>query len=408
MNAISKIGLHIPIQKLQIRLIYMLVFVFFFKNIFSILIPKQFFSALIVLIISGLYALIHFSSNRISKYDFFILYALISISAFSFFFPIKGWTIQYFVLSFIQIFIIVCSYRIVNYLPIDRFLEVLKLFRKLMIVFSVLGFVEFFIPTSIKAFAFSGYNKLVYGDFTIPVAYYLGDSSLSVLRIGSLFFEPVTFSFLTGLFFLYLLEHDEKKWFTLFVLVVHLMTMGKLALFCTFTALLFKYSHRYSYFLLCLIPLTVATYFVLSYSHIDVNMPSMANHVNGLISGFKGSLNNPFVGNGIGTSGFLVATASIDQLVSPFSSGTFIENGNESAIGILLFQFGFIFTLLFIGIFIIQMHSASKIKNYLYMGYTLGVIISLFFTESILGIVVIFIYLLLGKVTNEKRKNIYC
>ncbi len=385
----------------------LLIGIMIFKNLLAVLIPKEIFAGLIFLLIFSLYFISYkkYCFAPVLEILLFLFIAFSSIS--SFIFPFNGWRISYYLVSVLQILVLLFSIRIVSKLSSNQLNKIEPYLKKILFSTIILGFIEFFIPNQIKYLLLSYYNLYVVGNFSIPVAYYLGDSDISVLRIGSIFFEPLTFSFISGLFFLYLFERKEHWSIIIFALIVHLMTMGKLPIFCTMLSILFFVLRRFSYSMVVLVPIFVFLFFIFVFNDRSESMPSMANHVNGLFYGLIGASNSPILGNGIGTAGFLIAIASANIYPNPFAGNNPIFNGNESAVGILSFQYGIVFIIFFILVIFLSILRNIKIKNYLFAGYTLGVLIAFFLTESILGVVVFFFYCLFGMLLNERSKIFY-
>jgi len=107
--------------------------------------------------------------------------------------------------------------------------------------------------------------------------------------------------------------------------------------------------------------------------------------LNGLNNGIIRSLEAPFWGHGLGTSGYLVFQESVNSKIKiPFIiDNDFVSNGSESAVGVLLFQTGYIFTFLYLLLFLHLAYKFHRLKNYVYVGLCFGYLLAYFLTESV-------------------------
>ena len=72
-------------------------------------------------------------------------------------------------------------------------------------------------------------------------------------------------------------------------------------------------------------------------------------------------------------------------------------NGNESAVGSISYQLGFIFLLLFLVFFIVYFIRLVKAKQIMMASGVIGFILSLFLSESVLSITVVSVLLIFSK-----------
>lgn len=260
--------------------------------------------------------------------------------------------------------------------------------QRILVPVIIFALIELMLPLSIRTAMYMFYSKLSTGDAQLDVAYYLGDSAFTGLRLGSLFFEPLTFGFVSSFLVIYKITWKKKQVFLSFI--TNIFSLGKLPVFTTFFALLSKFFGKLSifyYFLGCLV---VAGYFIINGVSIIQNNPSMANHLIGLSSGIVNGLEKPLAGHGLGSAGYVALLTYIQSnTTGPFYRDTEFMNGNESGVGIMLYQLGFIISVLYLLFIFFVFLDVYKDRSRIMAGCVLSYLIALFLSESVLGITVL-------------------
>lgn len=120
---------------------------------------------------------------------------------------------------------------------------------------------------------------------------------------------------------------------------------------------------------------------------------SIGNHLIGLYYGTLAGYEKILFGNGIGTAGYNVYLEALRRNeVGPFESlddFSVLKNGNESALGIIFYQFGFLNALVaLVPILLLPVRNALKIRDHTSVGYFFSLCVVSALTESILSVVI--------------------
>ena len=276
--------------------------------------------------------------------------------------------------------------------------------------FVIFGFIEFLLPIGLRTQIYMSYSRLVTGESNIDVAYYLGDTEYGGLRLGSLFFEPLTFAFVSTFLTIYLFSRKQKAGYV--TLIVNILSLGKLPIATTLISLgsnILRRIYRWYYVFVTIIIALMLIYFMKNAEEIAVQNPSLGSHMLGLAYGLINSLESPLAGHGFGTAGYVsyVYYQKINK------DGPFIEgfgglmNGNESAVGSIAYQLGFILLLLFLSFFVVYFLRLVKAKQIMMASVVLGYLLSLFLSESVLSITVISVFLIFSKAQTIDSQNGY-
>lgn len=266
--------------------------------------------------------------------------------------------------------------------------------------FILFAFVEFLTPINIRKQMYLYISYFNTGEYSIDVAYYLGDTSYKGLRLGSIFFEPLTFAFVSCFYAIYLFE--TKKKLKYWVVVSNILSLGKLPIATTLMSISIKFFNKIRYFFILFILITTSSlifYFAKNFEIIANNSPSMGSHFLGLVFGILNSLETPFLGHGFGTAGFssLLYYEKIGN-IGPFKNFNSVYlNGNESAVGIIAYQIGFTGLLLYLIFYFGYFNRLLKHKRNMMALVFIGFIFSLFLSESVLSLTVTSILLIFSK-----------
>jgi hypothetical protein len=307
----------------------------------------------------------------------------------------------YGLVAFVQLSIPLVLIFIFNNVKSNVLRKLINLTKKICFLFIVVGFVEFCVPKEIMTNILVHTNYLINGNREIPVSYYLGDFNINKYRLGSLFFEPLTFAFISGAYFILLLKNfDNHRFKTYLTGFIHIVTLGKMSIIITCISYVSKLIRRYSllfvvtiYVIISILVLTINT------QHLKKS-PSMGNHIIGLRNGIENTKNKPILGHGIGSAGYNVFILAQNETITPFSvdkSNPFyaLNNGNESAVGIITYQTGFIYTICYLALLFYISLQLFYAKQYLVFGLISGYILSLFLLESSLSIIITSFYFLI-------------
>jgi hypothetical protein len=288
--------------------------------------------------------------------------------------------------NFLQIFFIyfwiLISFSISNIL----LNKILKFIKSIFYIGMYISIIEFIIPANIKNVIFS----FIYG--TVPVSYFSRDIVFFSFRLGSFYFEPLTFSF--TLLFLICCNTNTKGRKNILTYITIILTQVKTAILGGFLILATKKTIiniiglLFFVFIIFICFYSDGWYFY--YEFDNTVFKSTANHLSGLIFGIQEAFQNLF-GNGLGLSGYLtLLDAKNYPALSNLYSITSLETGSESTIGVIGYQLGGIFLVLHLILFVKIYFFHLKNKNYRIASFTLLIILFQFFSESALTLLISF------------------
>ena len=165
-------------------------------------------------------------------------------------------------------------------------------------------------------------------------------------------------------------------------------TVGKSAIIGFFIALFVEYFPRIRKIVVITFLFFLA-FFIINIDVLEKNIPptSIGLHLLGLINGLQSLSENIFIGNGLGSAGYgayLEAKSSgvlNEYFDESITAG--VSNGNESYIGILMFQLGLIPFILYIFPFIYGLRHIFTKKVKLSFGLLFSFLLISFFTETV-------------------------
>lgn len=387
-------------MKLSIpRLFQFILLIVIYKFVLSLLIPKVFITVTITLLLGSIfiYMLItvivkEFITNKFRVINVFIycLFILLIIyTVITFIFPPNGVLPEFIGISFTQLMFPLLFLFIVNNISLISLKAIVKKLFYLLIPIVIFSIFEILLPRNIKKQILSCLFFKLEGTLAIPTSYdfdYFG-----LMRVGSLFFEPLTLSFVTLFLLGYLVNnykiYKKGRVYLIITALANLFSFGKSALFAVSLSIMSIFTRKKSGFLYIGIVIFIIFYFVKNGKEIASTNANFNQHYLGLITGIEGALLKPF-GNGVGSAGYLIfLKCDAYKIEGPFFNKS--NNGNESTIGILLYQLGWLYTALFLSLLFFIFNSIYISNKYFTAGTVIGFIIALFFSESLMSIVVI-------------------
>jgi hypothetical protein len=401
----------------RINLVWLLeiyVFLNLYKPILGIVLAREILTALSIFIsicLFGLYLTGDLLLARIQKKKFFslLLLTLFGMHLLYSIIVLRAADVYPSLVSFFQIITPMLFLFVLDSLDKRNLDQLVRFVLKCLVPFIVFGFIEFLLPLDIRKQLYMGFSQIVTGEKKIDVAYYLGDTDYGGLRLGSLFFEPLTFAFVTTFLTIYLFSKKSKAWWGSFL--TNILSLGKLPIATTIISMssyLFKRMYLLYYLLIIAVISSVLVYFVSHAEEIAVENPSLGSHMLGLAYGLINAQEAPLIGHGFGTAGYvsLVYYKKINE-EGPFKRDlTGLMNGNESAVGSIAYQTGYLLLFLFLFFFIRYFLRLVKKRQIMMASGVVGYIMSLFLSESVLSITVVSVLLILsqGLIHNNENK----
>ncbi len=228
--------------------------------------------------------------------------------------------------------------------------------RYVVILALVISIAEYALPYHYKMPIYMSVMSDKLGGSGLPDAYFVRDLDVFGLNLrpGSFFFSPLTNCIFLAISIFYSKCFFTSMWyrrcFNTLVFFVVLLGMVKsaygffliLLLASMFSGIFAKPLFYFGVLIICFI----LFYFDYGFNYFSVLGSSWGNHVIGLISGLVSVFEAPF-GHGIGTAGYGVYLASKGAANSPFGALA-LQNGNESLLGIISYQFGVMGILIYV------------------------------------------------------------
>lgn len=342
-----------------------------------------------------------FSYFRI-KYVNIIIYILICLLIINFinsllYIP-QGTNYNFIIINFFQVLYPLMLLYVCFNLPTIIVSNLSKFIYNLSIPIMVIGYIEFLIPKSTREHLIFEFIKLSEGVGYIPNSYYF--EYHNIMRLGSILFEPLTLSYILLFVVMYIFSNNYssitklKFWGLLF------LTFGKSAIVTSIIAF-FSSILKYISVILMLIILMLILIVLFNPQIISKTNYNFWAHYEGLSSGIQAGLNKPIMGNGLGTAGYIIKLKCIElEIIGPFFNGS---NGNESTIGVIAYQLGIVWVIIFVLLYILISIRLIRNKSYFAFGIVFGTLLGLLFTESLLSNVIVTVFSFL--IVNEYKKN---
>jgi hypothetical protein len=257
----------------------------------------------------------------------------------------------------------------------------------------------------------------------LPLSYFFIEMGFPIRRVGSIFMEPLTF----GLF--------ASLWAVSYTALCSYQVNGRKqtsimgSAYFIGTALSFIKSGYVllvaalikKRLVLCVFITVIVVLGVKFASEIDkkpgIELSSMLMHVNGLTNGLANGLEHPFLGHGCGTAGFLtwVALKKSGEAAKYFDLSNPTRNGNESLLGIIAYQYGYIYLTLYLVSILYIVVKFLRLQGFHIAVLLFLIIIVSAFTESVLCILFQFSlavilslhYNLLSRIAPQLKKGGY-
>jgi len=291
--------------------------------------------------------------------------------------------------SFRLLFIPLLLSMVIVACPVDRRFLVKVVY--LSIPLYVFSLIEFFLPLSVVEMMYN----LTKEDGGAPFsnsAYFFWEFGYPIARLGSLFFSPLTFGIYTFYMIVTLSLIYKDRWYRFIVGLIGLLTLVKS--FYVYLMMFFTIRNRYSGMFLLLgvvvMPLVIILLYVFFLSKGEsINLMTLGPHVDGVISGVLNAFGSPLWGNGLGTSGYLnVLSYRANGLDLVAISNSLLPNlvvrgiGSESALGVMVYQLGFVYLMLFILLQVLIITKLFKVKSFSVSAVFLAGIVVFVLSES--------------------------
>ncbi|MDD5432281.1 MAG: hypothetical protein PHO70_04760 [Candidatus Omnitrophica bacterium] len=305
---------------------------------------------------------------------------------------------RYVLISYAQFLMPLLTILILLTLPLD-FKKIYGFILNIGIPLIIFAIFEQIIPVDFKMKFLEKFKLFV------PVgldgsSYLIEDFGIKFFRSGSFFFSPLTLGLFSAelLIISFLVPLSRSNKIIIFLSLCLSFVKSAVILIGLFLISIFaKRKVLFFYFFLILV-LFVCLFVIFDhsdFSHVDTTYGSLGCHYSGLVLGAINGFVHPFLGHGTGTAGYLIYSQAVNDGNIALFNNTFdkvlsslsTSNGNESFIGIMFYQFGFLFFLLYLWI-IFLLSKELFIKNrFVAFGFVFGFFLIGFFSESVITIV---------------------
>lgn len=273
------------------------------------------------------------------------------------------------------------------------------------------AFFEMMLPIGVKQYFFEKILMVKFGssiDFSLS-SYIFQDFGIFLYRSGSLFFEPITLSLFTAELFIiaYIIRYRPK----LPIVLANFVSIGKSGFLILASCLLARIFRRYYFGYFIAIFLVIVIIFTTVVAKFDeVALASIfftaKAHIQGLFSGIINGTKHPYLGHGMGTAGYLVyweAFTTGNMAVFDNPENIIPGNGNESFIGIVIYQLGYVYYALYTFMYYIFAKKLVAMRQYVILGFLCAYYTVGFFTESVATLLpMILSYLIVYSVIGRK------
>lgn len=235
------------------------------------------------------------------------------------------------------------------------------------------------------------------GDAAKTDAYYDVTLGMGYLRPGSILFEPLT----TGMILISILmlywghKEEGNAFYKKFAYILIIFVGGVKSAIVTLLIAVGLMRWRYFVMPIALV-LVVFTLFLLKDHLLAIlqgtrieGFESISNHLLGLTFGVINTLDTPWFGHGLGSAGYLIwLKCQAMEIVGPFVHARKyggMGNGNESGLGVIIYQLGLVYGLALVGLMFRVILWFYKHKDYGMVSLMLGGLVFLMLSESSLS-----------------------
>lgn len=395
-----------------IILIYKNLILFFSNTILTSILLAVFFA--ILLVIRLVLFIKKFSTpKKVINFNNYLIF-LIFFLLISFIISIRNSFIDLsdVIVSFRQFFLpLILVFIVMNNEYIDKlFLKKLFFISLPIFIFSI---IEIFLPIGIIKTIYHSYMTSQ-GISNIPFetsAYFFYDFNIIYKRLGSIFFEPLTFGIFAAYIYIIGLYLEFNKFSNFIILTTGFISLVKSFYILFLCKLVISNKNMYYLFLIGLffaLLLLVLFSYNLSNEELKIIFFTLGNHIYGLISGLLNGIDYPFIGHGLGTAGYLNAI-NHDEYYYKHINYLFKDNfdgiGNESGLGIMIYQLGYIFTIVFLLFKFSIIKMLIEMNEYKVVSIFVGNIIVFILSESYYTLLLFILPYIICKVVINERKN---
>jgi hypothetical protein len=352
--------------------------------------------------------------SKIQLILFSLLIYLILDSLYSYLFLYHIIDTRNILISFQQFFVPILIILFLFYIPIN-----LILLRKV-IYFSlplyIFAVFELLLPTSIIEQIYHLTSNQ--GSFYLS-AYFFWEFGQPIRRLGSLFFEPLTFGVFTAYMVITSYILNKSKFQKFFYINLGLISLVKSFYVITLFSMLINKKWKL-YTSIVLIGIIFLSLFLIilemEQNQIKILFLTLGNHLNGLISGLFNASEHLFFGHGLGTAGYknelynLSTSHSKVTEINIFFNDPYHGVGNESGLGIMVYQLGYGFTIIYSILHIKIINNLIKYNSYILVGLFIGLFIFFMLSESyytlILYIYPFILYRVIEVKYYEEKQNV--
>ena len=392
---------------MHIYIICFILFICTFKAILSIFLPILLLNLLLIaLLVYGIllkYNKFYININLIKIYYLLIIILIGSLYSLE----LNLFNVKMMLFGFCQIFIPILYINYLDNINKNDFYKIIifiKFIGMLLIFYALLEIL--LIPNNLRLAATDYFNFSKNGVANAEDIYSYEIPFVGLYnRPGSLLFDTLAFANIAVISFATLFQNkNHKKYLILKILysIVILLSLVKSAILTMIFIIIFiSFKNEYTLKKFCFLIFTfiililIQNYEFLILGNRFSGFESISNHILGLVFGLSNSFENPIFGHGFGTAGYQVYLEALKFGISgPFNGGgdwPELENGNESAIGILYYQMGlFVTTYLVYKYYFINNKILFSNKNRAIAGLMFGFFFLALLTESFLSFSIIF------------------
>jgi len=395
------------------NLLNLIFIILIFKILLGLLIPDIILNLLIFMLWSIL--LLHIFSRILKKKELSILETMSIISmlylsvnlviSFVLFEPVSSLVA---IRNYLSLIFPIGLVLIINRMHLRSIEKHKRTVIKLVLFIILIAFIELILPYSIVE-KFGSY--VLHQKFNQDIsnsAYIVRDLGFEYRRLGSIIFEPVTFSFLC-MYLLFLLYNKKYNFTNLIVGFIHIASFGKASILVYWSSKLLSYSNIIIFVVIFLMP--ASGYFLYTYiiSIPGLEFTSMGMHLLGFVNGVMEGIKKPFFGNGLGSAGFIayMEAKKIAMLGNYFDTSwaAGISNGNESFVGVNFYQLGAVGYYIYILPFIYYYNYFTKNNMKLALAVLYTFFLSAILVETVSSLIIVYLFVLNLEIL--KKRNQY-